>query len=246
MGLRFIIWNCSMALHKKTEPLMSLRPDIALIAECANPDYVLKKAPQFKFTDAVWIGHSPHRGLGVFSFGAYLTVASTTYDPQFKMFLPLKIFGPHNLNVLAVWAYNYKSRHPAYRNGAPTRAALKHYRHFITAGPTIVAGDFNNSVIWDLPGKDGNFSNLVNDMQADGLVSVYHLNGNNEFGKESEPTCYPKKRRKRSYHVDYCFIPTDWISKSIEVSIGKPKDWVRHSRHVPLTVDIDWSSRGKS
>ena len=30
MSLRIVIWNCNMALHKKVEPLMALKPDMAI------------------------------------------------------------------------------------------------------------------------------------------------------------------------------------------------------------------------
>ena len=63
MPLRIVIWNCSMALHSKLEPLMSLNPDIAIIPECATPEIVKKKQPVFYYSDAAWIGLSKHKGL---------------------------------------------------------------------------------------------------------------------------------------------------------------------------------------
>ena len=35
--MRLIAWNCNMAFHRKVEPLLALRPDIAVISECAEP-----------------------------------------------------------------------------------------------------------------------------------------------------------------------------------------------------------------
>src|SRR2546430_504234 len=45
--MRIIAWNCNMALHKKYERLLSLRPDIAVIPECAHPDLISKRAAGF-------------------------------------------------------------------------------------------------------------------------------------------------------------------------------------------------------
>jgi hypothetical protein len=38
-----------MALHNKAEVLTSLRPDIAIVPECAKPEIVQKKAVRFIF-----------------------------------------------------------------------------------------------------------------------------------------------------------------------------------------------------
>ncbi len=35
--MRLVAWNCAMALHRKFEALLRLRPDVAVIAECAEP-----------------------------------------------------------------------------------------------------------------------------------------------------------------------------------------------------------------
>ena len=48
--MRIVTWNCAMKLDAKYEQLMSLRPDIAVIPECAEPDILRKKAPNFEFT----------------------------------------------------------------------------------------------------------------------------------------------------------------------------------------------------
>jgi hypothetical protein len=39
-----------MALHTKVEPLMSLKADIAIIPECAIPEIVKKKQPNFYYS----------------------------------------------------------------------------------------------------------------------------------------------------------------------------------------------------
>ena len=37
MPLRIVSWNCNMALRPKFEALRTLRPDVAIIQECAAP-----------------------------------------------------------------------------------------------------------------------------------------------------------------------------------------------------------------
>ena len=35
--MRLVVWNCAMALHRKIDALMALRPDLAVIPEAAEP-----------------------------------------------------------------------------------------------------------------------------------------------------------------------------------------------------------------
>jgi len=43
------------------------------------------------------------------------------------------------------------------------------------------------------------------------------------------------------YHIDYYFIPDEWIKSILNVTVGDFEDWVGRglSDHVPLIVDID-------
>jgi hypothetical protein len=239
MTLRIVIWNCNMALHKKVEPLMALRPDIAVVSECANPEIVQKKASRFEFSDASWIGRSPHKGLGVFTFGRQSVTASPIFDPQFEFFLPVKIYGKHNFNLLAVWAFNHRTKVPAYRNGAGTLSAIRYYQEFISEEPTIVAGDFNNNFLWDKPGHPGNFLNVADELLRLGLGSSYHQLGNHKYGEEPEATLYWRMSTTQVYHIDYCFIPNDWFRQRLEVILGRPEQWLRFSDHVPLLLEVD-------
>ena len=55
-----------MALHRKFEALLSLKPDVAVISECAEP---ARLAARLDLSDlaspAVWIGRNPQKGLAV-------------------------------------------------------------------------------------------------------------------------------------------------------------------------------------
>ncbi len=99
---------------------------------------------------------SRHKGLGVFRFSEVHRERSRAFDPRFEVFLPLRVSGPIDFHLLAVWALNF---HPA--SDAPFVDALRFYRRFLSRRDAIVAGDFNNSVFWDRPGKRTNFMNIV-------------------------------------------------------------------------------------
>jgi hypothetical protein len=230
-----------MALHKKVEPLMALRPDIAIIPECDNPEIVKKKASRFEFNDAVWIKKSRNKGLGVFTFGSFTAAKSPLHSSEFELFLPVKISGQQSFNLLAVWDFHYRSKLPAHQNGAGTRAALRHYQEFISEEPSIVAGDFNNNVLWDKRNRDydGNFSHTVNDLERLGFVSAYHQFENCVYGKEPEPTLYWRMSKTQVYHIDYCFVSHDLSMQLKKVTVGVPEPWLHFSDHVPLVVEVE-------
>ena len=109
----------------------------------------------------------------------------------------------------------------------------------------MVAGDFNNNLIWDKPGWLMNFCHTAEVLDSLGLASVYHQVTDEAFGKESTPTIYWRDRTKDgpTYHIDYVFAPQQWLRKVSSIEVGRFEDWCgsKLSDHVPLTVDLDLS-----
>jgi len=73
-----------MAFHKKYKQLLALGPDIAIISECAAPELLGQRAPEFAPTSSIWIGGNRHKGLGVFTFGAFQGELSPIYEDDFR------------------------------------------------------------------------------------------------------------------------------------------------------------------
>jgi exodeoxyribonuclease-3 len=121
--------------------------------------------------------------------------------------------------------------------------AINTYRPFIQNGPAVVAGDFNDNVLWDKPKKLNNHGLNVSALTALGLQSVYHQSRGVSQGEEPEPTIYWRNRAIDGprYHIDYCFVPNDWIDESLSVEVGSYREWVGIglSDHVPLVIDVD-------
>ena len=42
--MRLVAWNCNMALHRKVDALRALRPDVAVISECATPAILAERS----------------------------------------------------------------------------------------------------------------------------------------------------------------------------------------------------------
>src|SRR4051812_40477094 len=78
--MRMAIWNCAMALHRKFDAMLRLRPDIAVICECAEPKRLQELAGSVEFgAGAVWVGNNRNKGLAVFGPISHLSCTSRAY-----------------------------------------------------------------------------------------------------------------------------------------------------------------------
>jgi exodeoxyribonuclease-3 len=241
IAVRIVTWNCNRAFHKKYEHILVLKPDIAVIQECADVHILRRAAPQFAPTSAIWIGDNDQKGLGVFTFGPFRAELSTIYRDNCPYIIPVLIDGPIRFNVLAVWACHNKQKSFEARLG-PLRRSLDLYRNFIEGCATVVTGDFNDNVQWDKPRRLNNHGTNVGELQTLGLVSAYHHYRNEEQGAELLPTIYWRDRKIDGprYHIDYCFIPADWTKTISSLTVGRFEDWVANglSDHVPMVADL--------
>ncbi|MGI9386060.1 MAG: hypothetical protein ACR2OX_01390 [Methyloligellaceae bacterium] len=242
--MRLVAWNCNMALHRKAEALLALRPDIAIISECAEPSRLqATSSSDWMECPPVWIGKNRTKGLGVFGFNGYVPRLSTEYSPRYRYVAPVRVFGPARFNLLAVWAQNASAGVTRKHQPGPLRLALTRYRDFLTGTPSVVAGDFNNNAIWDRPGWRINHMTKVRVLEDMGLVSAYHDIMAEAQGEETVPTHYWRDRRKNgpTSHLDFVFLPQPWASAIRDFSVGTFEDWCGNglSDHVPIVVDID-------
>jgi exodeoxyribonuclease-3 len=241
--MRIVAWNCNMAFDRKIDVLLALRPDIAVVCECAAPDlFKLRCASPRVESDPVWVGRNKHKGLAVFAFNGYAARLAASYHPALRYVAPVHISGPIECNLLAVWAQNASAGVNRKRQLGPLRRALARYRGFLGERPTIVAGDLNSNTIWDKPGWRNNHTTTVGILAGLGLVSAYHAHRGEAHGAESVPTLYWRDRTKHgpTYHIDYVFLPERWIGKVTHLAIGAFEDWCGAglSDHVPIVVDV--------
>ena len=240
--MRLVSWNCRSGFHKKLESLQTLAPDVAIVSECANLEILAHKAPDWQPTSALWVGTNPHKGLGVFSFGPHRLVQDDReYDASITFALPVRVEGPSTWHVLALWAHHGLAGRTVATQG-PTLRALTVYERFLRAQPSIVAGDLNNHMRWDKPGKQWNHANTLAACTDLGLVSAYHAFLGLEHGAEQHPTFYWRTRTEDgpTYHIDYVFVPEHSLSLLSHVSVGSRTEWIASglSDHAPLIVDV--------
>jgi endonuclease/exonuclease/phosphatase family metal-dependent hydrolase len=96
-----------------------------------------------------------------------------------------------------------------------------------------------NSMFWDRPGKRTNFVGIAASLAKLGLASVYHTVTGESFAQERHSTLWFLKRPMQGYHIDYCFMPQTWFSRSVSVWVGQHREWLAHSDHAPLMVTVN-------
>ena len=242
--MRIATWNCGMALHRKFDAMLRLRPDIAVICECAEPKRLQQLAVSPSFcADTVWIGDNRNKGLAVFAFNGYAVRLAAPFHPTLRHVVPVRVTGPVACNLLGVWAQNGSGGVSRKHQLGPLRRALTKYRGFLLERSSIVAGDFNNNVYWHRPGWRINHGNAVAGLEKLGLASAYHVLRGEPQGLESVPTLYWRDRKKDgpTYHIDYVFLPLPWLSRVRELVVGTFEEWCGSglSDHVPIVVDIN-------
>jgi len=92
---------------------------------------------------------------GSLQFRQSASATRSPFDPRFAVFLPIQVTGSLRFHLLAVWSLNFQ---PKLDLTMPD--ALCFYERFLQSAEAVVAGDFNNSVFWDRPGKRTNFWEL--------------------------------------------------------------------------------------
>jgi exodeoxyribonuclease-3 len=233
-----------MAFHRKLDAMLQLQPDIAVVCECSQPSRLKELAGSTDFADRhVWIGDNRNKGLAVFSFNGYAVQLVEPFYATLRHIAPVRVTGPVTCNLLAVWAQNASAGVNRKHQLGPLRRALTKYREFLAERPSLVAGDFNNSVYWHRPGWRINHAEAVATLKRFGLISAYHAIRGELQGQESVPTLYWRDRRKDgpTYHIDYVFLPAEWAGRVRELAVGTFEDWCGSglSDHVPIVVDIE-------
>jgi len=239
--MRLVTWNCGGGFHRKFSALRALAPDVAIVQECADLDTLVRKTPGFAPADALWSGDSPNRGLGVFSFGRYRLERAARDDAAITYALAARVSGPCTFNLLALWAH-YGKAPVRVGSPGPVLLALARFEDFLIERASIVAGDLNNHVRWDRPGKASNHAATMAAGAALGLVSAYHAFFALEQGAERHHTLYWRNRSRNGpkFHIDYVFVPRTAATLLQRVAIGTYAKWIGTglSDHAPVIVDF--------
>ena len=226
--MRIVSWNCNMGFDKKRNVLMNLQPDIAVLQECSAKDIARTNAP-FKY----WIGSNTSKGLAIVGFANSTYSVERSYTQEWPWFLPVRV-EEVPLHILGLWACVKDQR---LRYVRVTHHAIEHYVRFLSLSHTIAIGDFNSNTIWDSRYSERSHSRLVEKLGRIGLVSAYHTQRGEVQGQEVTPTQFMYRHLAKSYHLDYAFV-SHTLSRSCELLIGEPGEWLDKSDHMPLILTL--------
>jgi endonuclease/exonuclease/phosphatase family metal-dependent hydrolase len=229
ISIRLVTWNCCRGGYApKLARLDALRPDVAVIQECAQP-------PE-RGASTAWFGTNPRQGIAILSREPFHLAPEPARAGTGSIFAA-QVHGPVDFTVLAVWA----QREPTYSEAL--RRGLAVYRDLLTAGPVVLLGDFNSSATWDA--EHGRTDHLELDAQLRQefrLISAYHAATGEQPGSESQPTHYWRWREAAPYHLDYCYLPEAWVPGLTSVTVGSYLDWAEISDHRPVLVEVSPSA----
>jgi endonuclease/exonuclease/phosphatase family metal-dependent hydrolase len=217
-----------MRFHAKALRLRALRPDLAVVPECACPEVLLRRHMEFDAVNHAWAGSSSRKGLAVFSFGRWRLSERRAVVTRFAHVIRVAVTAPARFGLVATWV------------ASPSRSTAHDVRAVIASAmaedAVIVAGDFNRSVSHRRNAKAvrAPLGRMLGEL---GLVSAYHHSRGVEHGQEAEPTFF-RHRRRPGAHVDHIFLDPRFRSAVRSVTIVSGEPWIALSDHAPVVVDV--------
>ena len=200
--------------------LQPWRPDVAVLQEC-SPSAGL----------GIWFPTTANKGVGIWAGDGYKIRPVECHPEVTHSVFPAAIEGREPFHLLAVWAQAL----PSYVDAV--MAGVEAYSKFVQEAPTVVVGDFNSSpALRDSRARTDHDSLLARLREDCGLVSAYHHRSG--AGSEPEmPTYYHQFVGNAGYHLDYCFVPIDWVPRLSSVKIANVEEFTS-SDHRPLLVEV--------
>ncbi len=225
--MKLTTWNLNRGIRADKLGALSDQPFDVLVAQ-EIPE------PACETDHELWIGDSLKQGLSISVRDGASIVRDSTFRDDLKFALPARIrLGNLEFNVLGIWAK------PDPNYVCNIVQILEHYADFISDAPTIVCGDFNANPSFDRHNsKHNHFERILDEAQSLGLTSAYHVFTGEQHGEKTSPTLHHNKHDDRPYHIDYVFLPLDWVARIADVKIGEFERFRPFSDHCPVTVEL--------
>jgi len=241
-GFRIVAWNCQGGIPGKARHLAGLRPDVAVIPE-AGPSALRNLSLEWAPSDGALAG--PHPELGVFSFGdTTLRARGPHGGDALSPAIVAGVEGRLPFTVLAVCARPTDAGPRHRRYAAALLAGIERHAERLR-GPVVVAGDFNTAAALDRARGMRAHLDVVDALGELGLASAWHHLAGCEHGDESRGTFHMYRHATSTpLHLDYCFVPTEWLPRVRRAWIGPPDPWLSRSDHLPLVVDVELTAAG--
>ena len=216
-----------MALRKKFGFLEKFDADILVIQEAEE-----LPSNHFKNYHYQWFGKNANKGIGVLSKNLPYSI-DQSFNENLVYYIP---YAFDQFNLLNVWTHTGAKKLDLNGN-ADTIFALNYYSEWLASkNPSIIIGDFNNSVTFDhKPYWPSKFVDITRYLENLNFTSVYHSFFKEEFGQETLSTHYHQKNLQNTHHIDYAFIRGFDLTN---IEVGKYEEWIDISDHMPLIIDV--------
>ena len=225
-SVRVVSWNCKQGLtDDKARRLLELRPDVAIVQECAAATRL------DGLTMVAWHGKAPYQGLALFVRTELDPVALPVSDAGRRWGLAVRL---QSLDVDVVGVHGFKRNGEAGPPRGVARDAIASLAEVLARGRTILIGDFNDGPYFDA-GHGRSFRKTWDLLASTGYTSAYHLSTGENYGTETARTFF---RGDRSFFIDHAFIPTALAPLLRSYEIGSIREWRPISDHLPLTMDM--------
>jgi hypothetical protein len=222
MPMRIATWNCCRGSFKtKRAAIDELAPDIVVLTESAKPEPTQ--------AGVLWFG-SGRYGVAMYvrpPFEITRLLGATDVPCVYAA----SVSGPLDFTLLGVWTWSA----PTYKE-----ALIRGLENYSTAGrPWVIAGDFNGNPKFDRPRTRKKWSDCFATVMSNGVVSAYHVHNALDLGADAEtPTHYFRWNEQASFHIDYCFLPSEWRTRIRSARIASYAEFAKLSDHRPVIVDV--------
>lgn len=142
------------------------------------------------------------------------------------------VTGPISFTAIGIW-----SQGPAYVDDVIR--TLRTHADLLRAAPSVVMGDFNSGTRMSGERRTSpGHTQIVDAFEQLGLVSAYHAFYRVQHGDEEHPTYYHQFKAHQPWHIDFCFVPKDWVARLVSVRIVDDQHQAARSDHRPVLVEI--------
>lgn len=233
--MRFVSWNCCEGFERDLAHLRQLGCDVAVLAE------VPRAAPTPTILDPNvdwhWSGEYERKGLALAGFGTTLSPLELPSDAG--TFCVAADTG-FDVRVLGIWSCPRKGS----TYGNEVHSTIRAHADWLQSRPALVAGDFNLQPGGLEDAKTGILRTIFDDLGDLGYTSVYHHITGEEFGTETTPTYFHRRKQDDAFHIDFCFAHHSLLPRITSFRVGSFDDYVARthvnglSDHVPLILDL--------
>jgi exonuclease III len=232
--MKIVTWNCNGAFRNKYQEIAKLEADIYVIQECENPEHT--KNEYKNWADSyIWYGENKHKGLGIFVHNGVEIQRLDWQDNGLQLFLPVRV--NDRFNLVAVWTKQANS--PTFRYIGQLWKYLELHKDKMVEERTVLCGDFNSNKVWDVWDRWWNHSDVVRELSAAKMQSLYHFSVGEEQGIESTPTFFLHRNLQKAYHIDFAFASEDMFNSQCNtVEIGNHNSWLEFSDHMPVAFTV--------